>query len=338
MLDDLSSGLFVEYFSCAMEAAASQTEWPCGSGAYHSPARLAKAVQNLTGLKFHRRLVAVVPQLARIVELSTDKHTDDAALVALRGLALDVECLEALIGLVDFRQDALRMLCDSGEHPEALELASFLLTIEDHFGAAQSALDASRAFMPNAPSVHQLAELFSCVGHLDEAVPIQNLLEAQRCVPIGPSVALQSSLSSGASRAFTFQEYARQVYGTPMLLGWWPSMMESARLWKEAEANMAGPCSYTLPSLAELVALFERGSEGKSTLSVQMLLDDLLPALRLPVESQAVEEAFVALRGTERLRLEVFAQWLAELFARLAQDERKAAAEEEPQRQAAAEN
>jgi len=327
MSERLQSGCFMEYFVCALEAAAHQTEWPQGSGVFHSPYRLARTVQNLACLGYHRKLLSAVPLLVRVVEVAPDKATTDAALVALRALSRNVDCLKALLQLSDFRQNMLHAMCESGEDAEAKELASYLITVEGMFDTAQASFDESRRFIPHAPSVHSLAELFSTCAVLDGELAFEQLLEVLRLVPIGNAAAVQASLSGGAPKGFSFEAFARYVYGTPTLLGWWPSLMENtAEVWETALAT-PGPSGSVRPTLIELVAFFEKGAEGKSSLSSVTLLEEVLPWLAIPTEGGAVQEAFARIHGKEKLGLEEFARWLAELYIGLVADEREAAQE-----------
>lgn len=323
----LGGGSFMETFACALEASAIKSEWPQGSGVFHSPGRLAHIVERLTRLGYHRRLVSAVPVLAQIVEVAPDKATTDAALVALRALSRDMECLKALLQLSDFRQSMLHVLCDSGEEVEAKELASYLITAEGVLESAQAILDEMNRFIPRAPGVHVLAELFSAFAPLDGELPAERLPEALRTVPIGPLAAVQASLSGGAPpRGFGFEDFTRHVYGTPTLLGWWPSLMENtAEAW-EAALAAPGPSGFERPSLAQLVGLFEQGAEGKSTLGAATLLEQTLPSLGISPGRAAVEEAFARIRGQERLSQEEFGRWLGELYAGLAVEECEEAA------------
>merc|ERR1712003_345045 len=136
----LKAGSFVENYLCAIEAAANRSEWPAGSCTFHSPARPLQIAQRLVRFGNHRRLMGAVPHLAAIVETVADKATSDMALRVLKYLGRDVECLDVLLSLTDFRQVTLHAMCESHGEPEALELASYLITIEGMYEAAEQIL------------------------------------------------------------------------------------------------------------------------------------------------------------------------------------------------------
>jgi len=325
----LTSGQFVELYHVALDAAAGQAEWPQGSGVYHSQQRLALAARRLADLGQHRRLVGAVPHLARIVEMATDDRAGDAALTALLILGRDVACLVALLGLSSFRQDVLGPMCDAGDSAPAVSLASYLADVEGMLQAAQDTLDATKSFVPHAPSVRSLAEVFAQLGPLDAEVGADQLLGALGAVPVGPRSAVLASLSgSAAMTGFTFQDFARYVYGTPTVLGWWPGFMEdAASKWSAVQADWAAT-DHALPSLADVLALFERGAGDKSTVSALRLLEDIVPSLGFGMDSAAVEDAFYRIRGQERLSLSEFADWLGGLYSGAAREAAEARAHE----------
>eukprot|EP00928_Gymnodinium_smaydae_P023689 TRINITY_DN1944_c0_g2_i1.p1 TRINITY_DN1944_c0_g2~~TRINITY_DN1944_c0_g2_i1.p1 ORF type:complete len:582 (-),score=97.24 TRINITY_DN1944_c0_g2_i1:175-1920(-) len=324
----LKEGSFLPFLSCALDAAAKQSEWPAGSGTFHSPARTVAVVQRLIDHCFHDKLVGVVEHLASVVEHSAHKSTCDSALHALRDLSQHFDCLDVLLRMTSFRNDVLQSLCESvPEEREAVELASYLMTVEDMYEAAEQTLGESAHLIPHAPSVRTLAELFNSIAPLDREADREDLLKAMGRIPIGPMAAVRASFSSCSQKAFTFQEFAMRVYGTPTILGWWPSLMEDiARSWREQEAGYSSS-QYKLPSLETMVFLFEQGAQGKSAIPSATILERTLPDLALPVAGTVVENAFADIRGIEKLELQEFSSWLCQLYCDLAQEEREAATE-----------
>eukprot|EP00928_Gymnodinium_smaydae_P023688 TRINITY_DN1944_c0_g1_i3.p1 TRINITY_DN1944_c0_g1~~TRINITY_DN1944_c0_g1_i3.p1 ORF type:complete len:200 (-),score=19.00 TRINITY_DN1944_c0_g1_i3:137-736(-) len=198
------------------------------------------------------------------------------------------------------------------------------------YEAAEHTLKESAHLMQHAPSVRTLAELFNSVAPLDQEADREGLFTAMSRIPIGPMAAVRASLSSGSQGAFTFHEFAMRVYGTPTILGWWPSLMEGlARCWRELEIGYSSS-KHKLPSLEEMVFLFEQGAQGKSAISSATILERTLPNLALPVEGAVVEDAFADIRGTEKLELQEFALWLRQLYCALMQEEREASTEADP--------
>merc|ERR1712098_994307 len=92
--------------------------------------------------------------------------------------------------------------------------------------------------------------------------------------------------------------------------------MGTATLW----AGLGAP---RLPSLPTLLSLFEKGSKGKSNVTADALLEEVLPAAQLPTDGEVVEEAFSEIRGEESLELPAFAKWISHVCVRLAQEEAK---------------
>lgn len=182
--------------------------------------------------------------------------------------------------------------------------------------------------MPNAPSVPCLASLFSEVAPLDREAECEALIQAMLTIPVAPTATVRSSISSGSQKSMGFQEFARRFYGTPTILGWWPSLMEDvAGSWEEAESRLELQ-SARLPNLAHVASLFENGAQGKSAIGAAVLLSDTLPALGLPVDGGAVEVAFATIRGTPSLEFDEFVRWLADLYADLAREEQETKLEE----------
>jgi len=210
----------------------------------------------------------------------------------------------------------LEVLHKSGDEADATELASYLTGTEAMLGVAQAALEESSAFVHNAPSVHALAEAFATVCHLDGELTMEELPKVLRLVPVGPMVAVIAPI--GKQQVFTFQNFAHRVYGTPTLLGWWPSLMEdTAALWA------APGRSARLPGLPDLVAFFEGAAKGASSIGGEALLEEVLPALGLPTEGQVAEQAFAEILGVGSLDLFHFAEWLSRFCARLSQLEQE---------------
>eukprot|EP00439_Symbiodinium_sp_Y106_P044082 s6879_g5.t1 len=173
----LASGSFFRLYAQCLAASDSNT--------YHSPRRLARAASRLATLGFRRELLPAMTLLPRIVEGFGDGAPVEA-LKALKSLAADAECLEALLmedtcrgcfkneltfGLVvsPFRQSFLTTVHDlvqetfretlDGLHrdlPEARELLSYMELVESAMAAGQSAKAAQAHENPMAPSVMQL--------------------------------------------------------------------------------------------------------------------------------------------------------------------------------------
>merc|ERR1712194_878943 len=119
--DRLSKGTFVGNLLLAMEASATRSAWPSGTGAFHSPARLAKVVKALANNGYSHRLVQVVPALAQVAQGMGECVTSQA-LQSLSALCDDLACREALLEEVTFCEALVQLSEDSTEAAELLSL------------------------------------------------------------------------------------------------------------------------------------------------------------------------------------------------------------------------
>lgn len=327
MISRLKSGRFVDCFVQAMGAAATRREWPPNSGAFHSGRRLARSARTLANHGHAGLLVPIVRPLTKIVEDQADQETHVEALRALTDLCIDVGCLEKLISLEAFRKETLDQLTDD---KQGVELNSMITGIEEMLQAAQEVLDSSRD-CSHAPRVPELARLFVRFGALDSELGIAELLELFRQIPVGPAANIRSQLGSTASAKLSLRSVAIRLYGSPEVLGLWPSLMEDAAAHRHALAEVPG-----LPDLPGLLALFEKGAHGASSLPQDRLLEEVLPAADLPTDGDAVLEAFHDIQGKGSLDFRAFVRWLCALCVRLAKE--AAAKAEEEAAEAAAES
>lgn len=303
---------FMSYEEC-LRAAVARREWPNGTQAYHSPLRLAELAGRLTALGHSRRLVLVTESLAAAVEAVLDDQVTRAALLSLRALGDDIECLEALLAMSEFRRETLEALHRGGDEPEATRLLSYLDSCELALMGAQEILDAATPKLHNAPTVRQLAEIFQKLAPLDAELTAEQLLQATAEVPLIPSAEVEAS-QAGAQNV-GFQAFAALVYGTPRVLGLWPTLMEDAASVLRATDGLA-----SLPTLPRLAQLFEEVADGKSTMSAHALLERALPSLGLPTEGPVVELEFVEIRGDTALDFKAFVAWLGGLCVRLSEE------------------
>jgi len=316
----LFEGRFAEYFLLALEAAVDRCEWPEGTGAFHSMGRLADSACIMASHGHSRKLVGAIPHLVRMIEDGLDANATRSALRALRSLCSDVASTEALLAQEIFRSEILEELHKSGDEHDATELLSYLSIAESMLLGAQAALDAAGASCQNAPSVFILAELFAAFAPLDREVQQEALFQALCSVPILPSAA--HALASRASNV-TFQAFAAHVYGTTQLCGLWPKHMEAVA----AEWARLGDVP-RLPSLATVTALFERSCKGNARVGGDVILEEVLPVLHLPVDGEVIEHAFAGIRG-ESLVFHSFATWISQVCSRVAEDELKKKIERE---------
>jgi len=300
----LCASNFLELFVLAMEAAVTQREWPATSGAFHSVSRLSSMALVLAGLGFRRELRGAVELLAKAVEIDPDGSTSCVALLALRSLVADFVCLETFLTLTEFRSETLEVLHKAGDEREASDLLSYSTAAEDALAVAQAALEQSELSSP--PTVRFLAELFNEQVPMDGELSKNQLLQILPSVPIGPAKDVEASLSGDK---FPFAVFAQQVYGTPTLLGWWPSLMEETNsMWSTPAFQNLHP-----PPLADLLFYYEQGAKGVSGVSSDVILDEILPAWKQPVEGEQVEELFAEIRG-EHLDFKEFGSWMCRYF------------------------
>eukprot|EP00435_Cladocopium_sp_Y103_P035434 s2762_g9.t1 len=299
--ESLLSGTFLENYVQCLQASIQKCDWPENSNAFHSPRRLAIVAQALAAQGLGRHLLPAVPLLVQAVEC------DDAVptlLVTLKILAADPRCLQMLLAEESFRQN-LDSMHDSGD-PRATELLGYMELVESALAAGQAAKSAQAKENPNAPEVMQLAEIFSSVRALDGKLEAADLEQLCASVPLAPREKVMGSLSLRSD--LTLQAFLEHIYGTPTILGWWPSLMEEAA----SEAVQSG-----LP-LADVCSAFELAAK-RGHVEIQDLHDVLLPALGLPTEGVVVEEKFAELHGSAPLPFRKFTKWLADFYIRLTQ-------------------
>jgi len=312
MRDGLCNSGFLEFFVLAAEAAVMQQEWPAFSGAFHSVNRLASIVPTLAELGFARKLVRLVAPLAKAVEISPDEHTTCLALLALRRLVEDLGCLEEFLTLAEFRVETLEVLHMSGDEPEATDLVSCITAGEDALAAAQQTFEHSKKDLRNPPSVQFLAELFNEHVPMDGEITKSQLLQILPRVPIGPANVVEGALSGSRFRScqFSFADFAQNVYGTPTLLGWWPSLMEDTdAVWNQPTFQALQP-----PSLIDVLHYYELGAKGTSGVTSDVILHEVLPAWQQPVEGELVEDLFAEIRGDTPLSFKEFGVWMCRYF------------------------
>jgi len=308
--EDMASGLingrFLEYFIECLDAAVARREWPVGTQAYHSVLGLAEIAIKLAALGHSRRLVSAVAPLAKAVEIVIDDRTSRTALCALRSLCADVVCLEELLSMDAFRRDTLDMLHKCGDELEATELLAYLEVVELAFVGAQAALDSSRMYNLHAPTVQQLADLFSRFAHLDKEMDASQFLQAAAELPLAPSARVKATLNASG---FGFQTFAERVYGTSTNLGFWPGFMEDTA----AHLETLGDVPH-MPSLVRAAELYERASAGKSCVkgAEALLAGEVLPLLGLSPEELVIETELMAL-GDGELEFKAFVEWVGQL-------------------------
>lgn len=304
--ENLGKGNFLEFFVLALDAAVAQREWPACSGAFHSVNRLATVASKLARLGFRRQLAGVVAPLAKAAEINPGETTTRLALTALRCLVDDLACLEKFLALDEFRSETLEVLHKAGDEEEATELLSCTCVAENALAVAHAALDEAKSGMRDPPSVHLLAELFNKHSPMDGEISKSQLLELLAEVPIGPKNEVEACLSGNAPVKFSFGTLAQHVYGTPTLLGWWPSLMEDASYeWSEASFQQCSP-----PALAEVLFYYEKGAKLASGVTSHAILHDVLPAWNMPVEGELLEDLFAEIRGDSAIGFKDFAKWM----------------------------
>jgi len=305
MAQKLAAGRFLEYYVEAFQAAVAKREWPVGTHAYHSIANLVELAKKLASLGHSRALVGAIQPLTKSIELLIDDVTTDAALRALQLLCLDLKCFNELSAMSTWRMEALDWMQKAGDVPAATDLSSYLEIVDLAFIDAQSTLDLSKNHMQHAPSVQQLAEIFSMLAPLDKALSSEQLLLAAERIPLGPKRAVYSSWGNAT---LDFRSFAEQIYGTPTFLGLWPSLMEdvAARLTKVDEGLLH------MPNLADVVRLFDVASEGKRTLGAAAICEHVIPSIGVSQEEPTVE-AEIGFLGFQQLEFKDFVNWLLQL-------------------------
>merc|ERR1711972_611350 len=128
---------------------------------------------------------------------------------------------------------------------------------------AETAFRESEHVLKHPPSVKSLALIFNAFSPMHEELSVDQLLEALKSVPVGPSRDVKASLNGDKSAKFSFGTFAQRIYGSPTLLGWWPSLMEHTdELWSHPMFQELGP-----PPLADLLSYYELGTKGASGLN-----------------------------------------------------------------------
>jgi len=249
--------------------------------------------------------------LTKAAEISEDDRTITIVLRALRSLAEDFCCLERMLLLDSFRTDTL-VLYEQSDEKEAADLISYLNDTENAIHIAESTWKASQQHLKNAPSVKYLAEIFNKYSPMEGEVSFEKLLLILKEVPVGPANDVVTYLYNQRNSTFSFGSLAQHVYGTPTLVGWWPSLMESVgELWARPKFQELKP-----PCLMELLSYFELGAKGASRLASDIILYEVLPAWNLPTEGECIEDAFAEIRG-ETLDFNDFGKWMCTYFTAL---------------------
>jgi len=297
----LQSSTFLQDYVECLQASLQKCDWPENSNAFHSPRRLALVAHALTEQGLGRDLLPAVPFLVQAVECFSDAVP--TLLVTLKLLAADPRCLQLLLAEESFRQH-LDLMHQAGDTPYASELLGYMELVENAMAVGQAAKLAQAQENPNAPEVMQLAELFSGIQPLDGKLEAKDLLELCARVPLAPRDRVLGSLHCD----LTLQAFLEHVYGTPTILGWWPSLMEEAA----GEAARSG-----LP-LVSLCGAFELAAK-RGHVEIQDLHEVVLPTLGLPTDGAAVEEKFAELHGSAPLPFRALAKWLADLNIKLSE-------------------
>jgi hypothetical protein len=263
-----------------------------------------------------------VEPLAKAAETSQDDCTIQIVLRALRSLAEDFVCLEQMLILNEFRTDTL-VLYERGDEREATELISYLTNAENAVHIAECAFEESKPHLRHPPSVKQLAHIFNKYSPMDGELSFEQFSASSKEVPVGPASEVAAPFQNARSSTFSFGWFAQHVYGTATVLGWWPNLMEETNeLWLQPKLQELKP-----PSLTEVLSYFELGAKGTSTLSSDVILNEVLPAWNLPAEGERIENIFAEIRG-ETLNFKEFGRWMCSYFKAL-EEQRQLAAEEE---------
>lgn len=255
--------------------------------------------------------------LVKAVEISPDEDITRLGLLALRSLINDFACLETFLALAEFRSETLEVLHKAGDETEASDLLSYSTAGENALAAANATLEQSELNSP--PSVSSLAELFNEHSPMDGELSKTQLFEILSRVPIGPARDVEASLSADKTCKFDFAALAQRIYGSPTLLGWWPSLMEEMNsMWSEPVFQELHP-----PPLTEVLSHYELGAKGLSAVSSDVILGEILPAWDKLVEGELVEDLFADIRG-ETLNFEEFVFWMKQYFQAVDKQQRDA--------------
>mmetsp|Transcript_20710 Transcript_20710/g.48379 ORF Transcript_20710/g.48379 Transcript_20710/m.48379 type:complete len:566 (+) Transcript_20710:75-1772(+) len=303
----LAHGSFFQFYAKCLECSTRREAWPQGSNTFHAPRRLARCARTLAAQGFRRQLLPATTLLPRAVEASSDGAVHEA-IEALKELAADALCLEALLAEEGFRE-TLELL--HRQEGVGTELLSYLELVENAMAAGQAAKNAQAHENPFAPSVIDLTEIFSRHAALDGKMDVSYLGWVCAAVPLCPVATVQRSLHS--ETALSLQSFLEHVYGTPTILGWWPSMMEEP-------AAMVASVATSVPDLGRLCAAYEAATDGRGTLQIQELHDVLLPSLEVSIDGPVIEAKFAELHGSQPLSFKEFVTWMTDLFDRLRQE------------------
>jgi len=217
-----------------------------------------------------------------------------------------------------FRSETLETLHKAGDEPEATELLSYLETMEQAFADVKMVLQDAKEHVRHAPGPMELAEIFRSIAPLDKELNPEQVLQAACKVPLLPHI-LKATVGS---LNLNFTGFAARVYGTPTIVGWWPSQLEDVAQHLEQLGPVPG-----LPGLEKSVELFEEAAGGKKSITPQLILDVLLPAASLPLEGIVVETEIIAL-GPKEMGFFDLVQWLGRLCIKLQEEKEEKEAEE----------
>lgn len=317
----LTAGQFFNFLPLAFDAAIERREWPLSSGAYYSPRRLVLITQTLAQQRLgFNEVQPMLPLLARAVEKGFSMGDSVMVTDAMQSLLLfardDVGCLETVSALAEFRAGLLTDIANSNDEV-ACSLLDYLNASDAHMAAATATRDLCLTYCKHAPTVENLSRCFAKFAHFDQAIDQEQAKAAARLVPIGPSCEIHI-LSNAATMTFT--QFAHQVYGTPEVLGFWPSLMED--IVAERDSMFEGDAVRDLPSLTDIMDAYDSGCAGCTEgVTAERLLNHVLPTLGLPPadDSRTVETAFDEVKFEPPMLFKPFARWIHQLCFQLKQ-------------------
>merc|ERR1712232_363832 len=198
----------------------------------------------------------------------------------------DVGCLEIISGFAAFREGVLTEIANSNDE-DACALLDYLQICDKQLAAARETRNVCLTYCKHAPAVENLSRCFARFAHFDETISLDQASQAARLVPIGPTAEPNILTNSGR---MDFTAFAHQVYGTPEVLGFWPSLMEDIAA--ERDYMFEGDALLELPSLTDIISAFDSACGGCTEgISPDRLLSHVLPALGLPTDDNRVVEA-----------------------------------------------
>lgn len=220
-----------------------------------------------------------------------------------------------MLSLEAFRVETLEGMHKCGDEPEATELLSHLSIAEAVLLDAQTALDAAGGKCQHAPRVYNLVEIFTAFVPLDcELQSKESVFQALCAVPIVPTAA--RVFAANVSNV-SFRDFAEAVYGTKNLSGLWTDYMEEV----VAEWDRLGDVP-RLPSVSTITQIFDHSCKGGVNVGGDVILEEVLPMLHLPLDGEVMEQAFVGIRGAS-LGFKSFAMWVSQVCIRIVEDELK---------------